>query len=90
MWTSRRIGQLTIVARFYEESGSEPKRVWNPREFDLSASWPKQTEPKTRIMFVAGPEGIEPSTFGCPSAVKSFSLAPARPLLYLSRADQLA
>ncbi len=35
---------------------------------------------------MAGPEGIEPSTFGCPSAVKSFSLAPARPLLYLSRA----
>ncbi len=40
--------------------------------------------------YVAGPEGIEPSTFGCPSAVKSFSLAPTRPLLYLSRAHQLA
>ncbi len=38
---------------------------------------------------VAGPEGIEPSTFGCPPAVKSFSLALARPLLYLSRATSL-
>ena len=37
---------------------------------------------------MAGPEGIEPSTFGCLSAVKSFSLASGRPLLYLSRANR--
>ena len=37
-----------------------PNESGTPREFDLSASWPKQTEPKTRtrIMFVAGPEGF--------------------------------